>query len=197
MYHRVGNGRISESYATMSDEKACRGISMIWYYLIALFVIAVDQISKWIIATYMELYESHSVIGEFFYITSHRNRGAAFGILQNQKWFFIIVTLVVVVGVIWYLHKVYQEKRMLLSFALSLLLGGAIGNFIDRLRLGEVVDFLHFRFQFNWFGNNVDYHFAIFNLADSAIVIGVALIFLDTLIVWRKEKRGLTQNDVS
>jgi signal peptidase II len=168
---------------------------MFWYYLIALIVLAIDQVSKWFIVTNMKLNESWPVIDEFFYITSHRNRGAAFGILQDQRWFFIVITVVVVVGIIWYLHKMAQERRILLCTSLSLLLGGAIGNFIDRARVGEVVDFLHFRFQFAWFGNDVDYHFAIFNIADSAIVIGVALIFLDTLLTWRKEKRGLIQND--
>lgn len=78
----------------------------------------------------------------FFQIVSHRNRGAAFGILQNQRWFFIAITIAVVIGIIWYLHRtVAERKKKLLPFALSLLLGGALGNFVDRALFGEVVDF--------------------------------------------------------
>jgi signal peptidase II len=151
----------------------------------------VDQLTKWAIVNNLMLGEARPVIGEFFQITSHRNRGAAFGILQDQRWFFIVITLAVVGGIVWYLRKTMREGRKLLPFALSLLLGGALGNFIDRALFGEVVDFLQFRFQFNWFGTPVDYTYPIFNIADSAIVVGVILIFVDSLISWRQEKRGV------
>ncbi|MEI7026769.1 signal peptidase II [Paenibacillus sp. y28] len=160
-----------------------------WYYVVAIVIFALDQVTKYVIVTNMALYESRAVIGEFFTITSHRNRGAAFGILQNQRWFFIVITLVVVVGIVYYLNRSVREKKRLLPAALALLLGGALGNFIDRALYGEVVDFLQFRFQFSFFGTPVDYTYPIFNLADSAIVIGVALILLDSVIAWRKEKR--------
>lgn len=160
------------------------------YYVIAAIVLVLDQASKWVIANRMGLHESIPVIGEFFQIVSHRNRGAAFGILQNQRWFFLIITLAVVIGIIWYLRKTARDKRKLLSLALGLLLGGAIGNFIDRALFGEVVDFLQFRFIFDFFGKAIDYTYPIFNVADSAIVVGVALIFLDTLLEWRKERRA-------
>jgi len=142
------------------------------YYLIALIVFLIDQGTKYLISTRLELHEQISVIGNFFLITSHRNRGAAFSILQDQRWFFIIITVVVVVGIIWYLNKA-RTNRKLLPLALSLVLGGAIGNFLDRLVSGEVVDFLMFNFG--------SYTFPIFNVADSSIVIGVALIILDSL----------------
>ncbi len=122
----------------------------------------------------MVLTEQIPVIGNFFLITSHRNRGAAFGILENQRWFFIIVTTIVVIGIIWYLQKVMKTNNKLLPLALSLVLGGAIGNFIDRILTGEVVDFLQFNFG--------SYEFPIFNVADSCIVIGVGLIILDSLL---------------
>ncbi|TBL78174.1 signal peptidase II [Paenibacillus thalictri] len=159
------------------------------YYIYALIVLLVDQATKWLIVDRLAIGETRPVIGEFFQITSHRNKGAAFGILQNQRWFFVIITLVVVVGVIWYLEKMRREKKRLMPIALGLLLGGALGNFIDRSLFGQVVDFLQFRFQFNWFGTAVDYTYPIFNIADSAICIGVALIFLDSLISWRRERR--------
>jgi signal peptidase II len=160
------------------------------YYGLALLVILIDQGSKWLIVHNLNLYESHPVLGEFFQITSHRNRGAAFSILQDQRWFFIVITIIVVLALVWYLRKVRQERRHLLATALSLILGGAIGNFVDRALHGEVVDFLQFRFQFTFFGHAVDYTFAIFNLADSAITAGVALIFIDALRGWIKERRG-------
>ncbi|MDB5053587.1 MAG: peptidase [Bacilli bacterium] len=160
------------------------------YYIVALVVFLIDQCSKLLIVHNLKLYETHSVIGEFFQITSHRNRGAAFGILQDQRWFFITVTIIVVGGIVWYMRKVIKENKRLLGIALSLLLGGAVGNFLDRALHGEVVDFLAFHFQFTIFGHAVDYSFAIFNLADSAICIGVALICIDALLGWAKEGRG-------
>ncbi|WP_409341223.1 signal peptidase II [Paenibacillus sp. MBLB4367] len=161
-----------------------------FYFIIALVVFLLDQGSKWLVKNKMGLYESRPVIGEFFQITSHRNTGAAFSILEGQRWFFLLVTTVVVIGVVWYLLKMIKSNRKLLAWALCLLLGGAVGNFLDRALTGEVVDFLQFRFQFSLFGKAIDYTFAIFNLADSAIVIGVALIFLDAIRSWLQERRG-------
>lgn len=160
------------------------------YFILAFVVLALDQGSKWLIVNRMDLYETKSVIGEFFQITSHRNTGAAFSILEGQRWFFVSITTVILVGMVWYLLRTIRAGKKLLPCALGFLLGGATGNFVDRALFGEVVDFLQFRFQFEWFGKHVDYTFAIFNLADSAIFLGVVLIFLDTLIEWRKEKRG-------
>ncbi|MFD2672287.1 signal peptidase II [Marinicrinis sediminis] len=153
------------------------------YLLISLLVIIIDAATKWWIKSEMNYGESIQVIGDFFRITSHRNLGAAFGILQNQRLFFIIITIVIVIGIVWFLRKSVQEQNKFLSFALSLLLGGAIGNFIDRATTGEVVDFFDFYFAF------IDYHFPIFNIADCAIVIGVCMLILDNLLLWRKEKK--------
>jgi signal peptidase II len=160
------------------------------YYIYAIVVFLLDQTTKWMIVNKIPLHEARSVIGEFFQITSHRNRGAAFSILQDQRWFFVVVTLIVMVGIVWYIRRTIREGKKLLSFALSLLLGGALGNFLDRALFGEVVDFLQFRFQFTLFGKEIDYIYPIFNVADSAIVVGVLLIFVDSIIAWRKEKKG-------
>lgn len=143
------------------------------YYLIALIVFLIDQGTKYLIATRLELAEQIPVIKDFFIITSHRNRGAAFGILEGQQWFFFVVTVIVVVGIVWYMNKA-KATRKLLPTALGLVLGGAVGNFLDRMLNGEVVDFLMFNFG--------SYTFPIFNVADSCIVIGVGLIILDTLL---------------
>lgn len=150
------------------------------YYVIALVAILIDQGTKYLIATRMEIGDQIPVIGNFFILTSHRNRGAAFGILQEMQWFFIPVTLLVVAGIIWYLRRIKKtnSSARLLPIALSLVLGGAIGNFLDRIRMGEVVDFFLFNFG--------SYSFPIFNVADSCIVVGVALIILDTLLDTRR-----------
>jgi signal peptidase II len=141
-------------------------------------VLALDQLTKWTIVKNMSLGESIPVIDEVFYITSHRNRGAAFGILQDQRYFFIIITLAVVGAVVYYMQKHAADK--LLKFALALVLGGAIGNFSDRLIRGEVVDFLNV-----YIGN---YDFPIFNVADSALVIGVGLIFIQSFMESSKKE---------
>lgn len=157
------------------------------YFAIALFVLVIDQISKWMVRTKMALGESIPVISEYFYLTSHRNRGAAFGILQDQRWFFIIVTTIVVIGIIYYLIKIKNSNK-LLSLALALILGGALGNFIDRLMLGEVVDFFDVKIRFGTFL----YDYPIFNIADSALVIGVGLILIDTIRESIKEMKTKT-----
>ncbi|MDO7905385.1 signal peptidase II [Paenibacillus sp. JX-17] len=150
------------------------------YFVIALIVFLLDQGVKYLIATQLELGEQIPVIGQFFVITSHRNQGAAFGILEGQRWFFIVITIVVVIAIVWYLRKTSRNGQKLLSVALSLVLGGAVGNFLDRAVSGKVVDFAQFTFG--------TYVFPIFNIADSAIVIGVALIILDTLLDSRRQQ---------
>jgi signal peptidase II len=142
------------------------------YYVIALFVLLIDQWTKWMVVRRMEWGESIPVIDHFFYITSHRNRGAAFGMLQNQQWLFILVTLVVVAMILYSLWKRKKEKPWL-SFSFALILGGAIGNLLDRIRTGEVVDFLHFFLR--------SYAFPVFNLADTMIVVGIGILVITHL----------------
>lgn len=151
---------------------------MVVYYIVALIVIIVDQISKWIVRRSMELGEKITVIDNFFYLTSHRNSGAAWGILEGRMGFFYAITILVVVGMIYYMHK-YAKKDVLLGIGLSLFLGGAIGNFIDRLLFQEVTDF----FDFIIFG----YDFPIFNVADSALTVGVIIIIIATIMDERKK----------
>jgi len=127
------------------------------YYVIALFVIAIDQISKWLIVKNMELGTSIPIIDNVLYITSHRNRGAAWGILENKMWFFYIITVVFVVFIVFYMKK-YAKTDKLLGISLSLILGGAIGNFIDRVFRQEVVDFIHvYIFSYNYPVFNIMY----------------------------------------
>ena len=150
-----------------------------FYYLIALIVIAIDQLTKWLVVKYMKLGESITIIEDFFYFTSHRNRGAAWGILQGQMWFFYIITLVVIIAIIYYMKKGANEGA-LYKWSLALILGGAIGNFIDRVLRQEVVDFVH-TYPFG-------YNFPIFNVADSSLVIGVFLLIIHMFMEEKKEK---------
>ncbi|GAB6441142.1 MULTISPECIES: signal peptidase II [Bacillus] len=149
------------------------------YYVIALFVIAIDQISKWLIVKNMELGMSIPIIDNVLYITSHRNRGAAWGILENKMWFFYIITVVFVVFIVIYMQK-YAKTDKLLGISLGLILGGAIGNFIDRVFRQEVVDFIHVYI--------FSYNYPVFNIADSALCIGVVLIIIQTLLEGKKTK---------
>jgi signal peptidase II len=151
----------------------------VFYYLIALFVILLDQLTKWLIVKNMFFGESIPIIDNVLYITSHRNRGAAWGILQGQMWLFYAITIIVIVAIMYYLHKAAKGKR-LLGMSLALMLGGAIGNFIDRVFRKEVVDFIHTYI----FG----YNFPVFNIADSALVIGVALLIIQMLLDERGSK---------
>lgn len=163
-----------------------RGSFVYLFFLISILLIVLDQLSKWWIVQHMELYQSISVISDFFYITSHRNRGAAFGILQEQRWFFIVVTTFVVIAIIVFMVKMKKET-VLTKISLSFILGGAVGNMIDRIRTGEVVDFFHFQFG--------SYHFPIFNVADSAICVGVVLFLIANLLDYKKEQYDTSVGD--
>ncbi|GGF11599.1 lipoprotein signal peptidase [Halobacillus andaensis] len=152
---------------------------MFIYYLFAAAIIIIDQLTKWIVVQQMELRESIPVIENFFYITSHRNTGAAWGILQGQMWFFYIITIIVI-GVIIYYMKQYAKASRFVGTALALILAGAIGNFIDRVFRKEVVDFLDV-----YLGS---YNYPIFNVADSALVVGVIFVMIATFVDERKKK---------
>ncbi|MDG5788267.1 signal peptidase II [Evansella sp. AB-P1] len=147
-----------------------------FYYVLSLLIILLDQGTKWLVVQRMELRESIPVIEGWFYLTSHRNAGAAFGILQGQMWLFYIVTTVVIVVIIYMIQKQVQGNRWY-GISLGLVLGGAIGNFIDRIFLGEVVDFLDVYI--------FSYNYPIFNVADSALVVGVIMLIIYFL---REEK---------
>jgi signal peptidase II len=156
------------------------GVSfVVYFYLLAAVIIAVDQITKWLIVKNMEPGESIKIIENFFYITSSRNQGAAWGILQGKMWLFYFITVVVIIGLIYFLQKNAKGKP-LLGISLAFMLGGAIGNFIDRVARKEVVDFIHTYI----FG----YDFPIFNVADSSLTIGVVLLLILMLLDERKSK---------
>ncbi|MFZ5966302.1 MAG: signal peptidase II [Bacillota bacterium] len=132
-------------------------------YFFILFIIAMDQVTKYFVHTRFQVNESIPIIKGIFHLTYVRNVGAAFGILQNQKMFFIVMTVLVISGILFFARK-QNNMHMLLTYSLSAIIGGAIGNLIDRMRFGYVVDFFDFRI---W---------PVFNIADISIVVGAGLL---------------------
>jgi signal peptidase II len=150
-----------------------RGL-MLWL-IISVVVILLDQISKASITNHFVHGEIYPVTSFFNLVLAH-NSGAAFSFLSDaggmQRWIFTAIASIASVWIVWLLRKHQSEK--LFSFALAFILGGALGNLIDRVTFGYVVDFLDF-----YWGS---YHFAAFNLADSAITCGATLLIMDSLI---------------
>ena len=152
------------------------------YYGLAALVILLDQITKWMVVKNMELGERIAIWDPWFGLLSHRNRGAAWGMLEGQMWLFTIVTIGVIMGIIYFYHKEANGKPFF-QVSLMVLLGGAIGNFIDRLYYGEVVDFVDVLIPI------IDYHFPIFNIADAALTIAVIMLLIAIIIEDRAEKK--------
>lgn len=154
------------------DNASTRGI---WPWLgLAALLVAADQVTKLLILANYQLGDSTFITG-FFNIVRVHNTGAAFSFLADaggwQRWFFIVLALAISA---WLVVMIRQHAReRLLPFALTLVLGGALGNVIDRLRFGAVVDFLDFHVA-GW-------HWPAFNVADSAIVVGVVLLLWQQL----------------
>lgn len=153
------------------------------FTLIAIVVVIIDQVTKQWVTRTMEIGESNEIIDHFLYITYHRNSGAAWGILQGWMPFFFAVTAIAVIGILLWYRKLNIKKETILAIALMLVLGGALGNFIDRIRYQSVIDFI----QTVWWG----YHFPIFNVADMALVSGAILMMVDILFLDRKKTKDL------
>ena len=144
--------------------------------VLVLGVLALDQATKLYVHTTFALHESHPVIAHLFAFTYVRNAGAAFGMLAQQsqdflRLFFPAVTVLALAGLCTYFVRV-PSQRTLTLWGLCLVIGGAIGNGIDRLWLGQVIDFI----DVHWYA----YHWPAFNVADSSICIGVGLLLLDS-----------------
>ena len=143
---------------------------------LAAVVIILDQLTKWMIVKWVPLYDKIPV-NSFINITHQRNTGAAFSFLADasgwQRWFFIILTTIVSAYIVWWLWRIRREGQVILSAGLSLVLGGAIGNVIDRIVLGSVVDFIQVYIA-GW-------PFPSFNIADAAISVGAVFLIIDAL----------------
>lgn len=147
------------------------------WLLLSLGVIIADQLSKALIVRHLGEFEVRA-ISPILDVTLMHNVGAAFSFLASasgwQRWFFIVLACSVSVALVFWLWRLPGAGRRLLALGLSLVLGGAIGNVIDRIRLGSVVDFIHFHWN--------QAYFPAFNVADSAITVGAACLLLDALI---------------
>ncbi len=149
------------------------------YYVLALVVLILDQLSKYIVSHAMQVGESIPIIPNVLELTSLRNTGAAWSILEGKMLFFYIVSIVVLAIVIYYMQKI-GRFHPLLGTSLGLIIGGTLGNFVDRLVHGKVVDFIHV-----YIGT---YSYPIFNLADSALCVGAILLLIYSLKDNKKEK---------
>ena len=146
---------------------------------ITIVILILDQITKFIITKTMQIGDSFEVIPNFLSITSHRNNGAAWGILSGKMAFFYIITVIILIILIVFFIK-EAKHNLLMQIAISLLFAGALGNFIDRVLNGEVVDFVD-TYIFS-------YNFPIFNVADSSLTIGVVLVISALLRDMRTEE---------
>lgn len=138
--------------------------------VIVLLLIGLDQLVKAYVVQQIPLGEVRSWIPNLVSLTYLQNRGAAFSMLQDQQWFFAIITLLVMAGAIWYLHK-HMEDSLCMVFGLTLIIAGGLGNFIDRMSQCFVVDMFHLDFI----------NFAIFNVADSYLTVGVIVLLIAML----------------
>ena len=146
---------------------------LLWTIIIVLSV-ALYFITKRLVAGEMELYERIPVIKGVFELEYIRNEGAAWGILSNHRWVFMVITAVAIIVLPILLYK-YRKLHFLFGFSLSLIIGGAIGNMIDRVFLGYVIDFIYLPFLDFIFGPG---GFPRFNIADCCATVGVALMFI-------------------
>ena len=148
---------------------------MIFNLILTIILVIIDQATKYLTVQNIELGQVIEFIPNIVSLTYIRNTGAAFSILEGQMWFFYIVTIIVIGVLIYYMYTEAKKDRML-GILLSFILAGAIGNFIDRLMLQYVVDMIKLEF--------ID--FAIFNVADSYLTVGVILLFIYTFYQERK-----------
>jgi signal peptidase II len=155
---------------------------------LAALVVVLDQTTKRLAEDRLRGNRPIPVVDDVLRLTYVENRGAAFGLLQDQTAFFVFVG-VLVVGVIAASYRYLPRSGFRLHLALGLQLGGAIGNLIDRIRQGYVVDFVDFGYRSNWW--------PVFNVADSAIVIGVALLALNALSPTPTEQQATRTGDAS
>jgi signal peptidase II len=145
---------------------------------VALLVLVLDQLAKWYIRQTVGMYESIAVIDSLFHITHVRNTGGAFSLFAGSDKavrlpFFVAVAVIAVGALLWLVRRVHPQQRLLL-LAIGGILGGALGNLVDRLVYGEVTDFL----DFHWHG----YHWPAFNVADSCITIGMLILLFHSLL---------------
>ena len=163
---------------------------LLWTIIIVLSV-ALDFITKRLVAGEMELYERIPVIKGVFELEYIRNEGAAWGILSNHRWVFMVITAVAIIVLPILLYK-YRKLHFLFGFSLSLIIGGAIGNMIDRVFLGYVIDFIYLPFLNFIFGPG---GFPRFNIAVVGVILMIIyLVFIDRTF-FADDKKKKTQSE--
>jgi signal peptidase II len=151
---------------------------------IATVGIIIDQLTKVAIDRSMRLFDSISIVDNFFHITYVRNKGAAFSFLSNASWrlpFFITVSIIAALVILVAFRKLRDDQK-LAHISLAMIFSGAVGNLIDRIRMGEVIDFL----DAHWYRH----HWPAFNIADSLICVGVFLLAVDMILEEKRLKNG-------
>jgi signal peptidase II len=154
------------------------------WIMLAIVIVIADQITKWAIIQWIPLYDKVP-LNSFINLTHQKNPGAAFSFLADaggwQRWFFTALASAVSIVIVVWLWRIRQQGQLVLSAGLSLVLGGAVGNLIDRVVLGHVTDF----FQV-WFGS---WAFPSFNVADAGLSVGAAFLIIDALFFSGREER--------
>ena len=166
-------------------------VMLLAVFAIILGIVCLDQLTKWLAFFYLRGEPSFPIWEDVLHFTYQTNRGAAFGMLSDSRWVFMITSTIAIVGILFYLIK-YRPTNKLLVVSLAMIAGGGIGNMIDRVRLGFVVDFIDFcAFPELWSW--------VFNIADAAVCVGAGLfildLILDTVKELRKQKAQATEND--
>ncbi len=152
--------------------------------------VGLDQLTKLLVANNMSLYESITVIPKAFDITYIHNKGAAFGMLSNHRWVFMITSTIAIIGMCVYLFRFCKES-MLFKVGLALVISGGIGNMIDRIAYGYVIDMIEATFIETLFG----WSFAIFNVADSFVCVGAGLVIFCLICDLIKESKKKEKNN--
>lgn len=155
-----------------------RGRPWLWLF-VSLAAVVVDQLSKWLCAAYLKTVGSITVIPGFLKFTYLENTGAAFGSFTEHRWVFMIFSTVAIVAVTIYL-LLFAENNRLLRWSLALIIGGGVGNMIDRISLGYVIDFLDFHAIWQY----------IFNIADSCVCVGAGLMVLYSILALVQEMKA-------
>lgn len=145
---------------------------------IILLGVILDLLSKWLVVKFLKPIDDLPLWNGVFHLNYHENRGAAFGIMQDSRWIFLTISTVSIIAMLFYLFSGKSQNK-LSNAAISLIIAGGIGNMVDRLSLGYVIDFLYFKL--------ID--FAIFNVADSFVCIGAGLLILSLILDIIKEER--------
>ncbi len=149
------------------------------YSAVIAFGIILDQLTKWLAVKFLSVIDTCPLIRDVLHLTYVENRGAAFGMLKDHRWVFMVTSTVMIIGLLVYLYMGHAENK-LYAVSIAMIISGGIGNMIDRIALGYVVDFIDFRLI----------NFAVFNGADSFVCVGAGLLVLALILDIVKESKS-------